>query len=251
MMKSADRTEARNIINEIAKESNIKIDAKVATYHKLSTILKCDVHWKLINQIACLAAMGNSITDTYEFCQKNMDTCEEEMKIAKKNAHMSKTAQSDMCSAIDVFLQDNILQEANTEYGVSSSEEGKTSPTLDCKIKNENVTYRDLEKLIKREILSQLMGVWASLRINLCCNIHHQCIQGLEHDMPQAPTVGIDRVLLWCPCVSQPYSRRPGPRTRNSLLNGMRARRNLGVEISQGRWIRRRHDHLHADERAF
>ena len=178
MMDHVDREGAKEIIKEITNEYNIKIDNKVATYRKLSNILKGHVLWKLINQIACITAMGSRTKDIYDYWNQNMVECKKEMTFAKKNAHALKKMQTEMRSAIDKFLEDNILQEANTEFQVSSSDEGRT---LTTKINNDNVSYHELEKFIKRKILSQLIehiGGWAARGSSL-----HTSHENFKQDM--------------------------------------------------------------------
>ena len=91
------------------------------------------------------------------FAKQNMVECKKEMQFAKENAHKLKTVQTEMRSAINVFLGDDILQQANTEFQVSSSDKGRTETKYDYKINNDNVSYHELATFFKRKIISQLI----------------------------------------------------------------------------------------------
>ena len=101
--------------------------------------------------------MGSRTKETYDFCKQNMVECKKEMQFAKENAHKLKTVQTEMHSAINKFLGDDILQQANTEFQVSSSDKGRTKTTYEYKINNDNVSYHELATFFKRKIISQLI----------------------------------------------------------------------------------------------
>jgi len=117
-----DRQGAKEIVNKTTKTYNIKIDNQAASYHKLATVFKRDILLQFINQIGCLAALGSRTHETYEKCKNNMEVFEKEMKIAKDNAKKLKTVSADILSAIELFNNDDILQQAIRELQASPSE---------------------------------------------------------------------------------------------------------------------------------